>query len=227
VLLLLAYFVFVVVALAVVMTALAVVLGRAPKPDDVPFPLLLLSDGVGKACAVGAVLLLLAWRRESGLLPRPARPSPRAMAAGALTALAFLPVMVAAGLAQNWVYERLHREPQTQDLVVKALDGSDLQFAMVAVFAVTVAPLFEEWAFRGLLQPGLRARWGRLPAIVISAAAFAAIHFEVDSLPSLFLLGLFLGDLRERTGGLTAPIVMHACYNAYQMAAILVMRGAA
>ena len=59
---------------------------------------------------------------------------------------------------------------------------------------------------------------------MITAALFALVHGQAVAYPITFLLGLCLAYLRERTGGRSAPIAMHACYNSVQMAGILALR---
>ncbi len=58
-------------------------------------------------------------------------------------------------------------------------------------------------------------RWG---GILISAAIFAAVHMimaqgAVDWFPTLFLLGIGLGYLYERTGNLWSDMTLHATFN--------------
>ena len=60
-----------------------------------------------------------------------------------------------------------------------------------------------------------RNRWF---AILITAAIFAGVHYLVtpgydEWFPSLFLLGVALGYIYERTGNIWTDITMHACFN--------------
>jgi len=76
------------------------------------------------------------------------------------------------------------------------------------------APIVEELAFRGLLWGSLAKR-GLNPWIVtvITAAIFAGFHVEPVRFPLLFVTGLVLGYLRQRTGGLGASMIAHAINN--------------
>jgi membrane protease YdiL (CAAX protease family) len=198
--------------------------GGMPAAADIPYGVLLLVDLASKLAAVGALLVVLRLRKERLALVRP-DPSPRRSAAGgALAGLAFLPILIGVGSAQDWFYGLIERKPETQDILERAVGGSALSFGMIAVFAVAIAPPFEELAFRGLLHSGLRTRFRPVHASLLSAFVFAAYHMNLDAIPAIFLLGLFLAYLRERTGGLTAPIAAHACYNAYQMAGVWMAR---
>lgn len=76
----------------------------------------------------------------------------------------------------------------------------------------------EEMMFRGLLQPVLIRAGGRAAGIVLTALAFALVHFaggwrDPASLANIFLAGLWFGLLAWRTAGLLAPIAAHFGYN--------------
>mgnify|MGYP001400568751 FL=1 len=84
------------------------------------------------------------------------------------------------------------------------------------ISVVVVAPIIEEFLFRGFLYSQLRRSalkdWG---AIAVSSLVWTAIHFqyEIGILFFLFLFGLFLGLLRLKYGSLLIPIVLHAINN--------------
>ncbi len=82
---------------------------------------------------------------------------------------------------------------------------------MVAL-AVVLAPLCEEFIFRGLLFRGLRRDLPLVWAAAASAAVFAIIHPSLGVIP-VFGLGLACALAYARTGWLLAPIVAHALYN--------------
>ena len=86
-----------------------------------------------------------------------------------------------------------------------------------------VYPVLEEIAFRGLLQELVRdhistASIGPLTvANLLTSVLFAAAHlfYHAPSWAALvFFPSLVFGFFKERTGALTAPILLHAFYNA-------------
>lgn len=92
-------------------------------------------------------------------------------------------------------------------------------FWVVLVIGVIV-PIGEEVFFRGFVYSGLRARWGVAVGLVGSAVFFAAVHVQlVHGLP-IFVVGLLLAVLYERTGSLLPPIVAHALYNVIFVVAV-------
>ncbi len=92
------------------------------------------------------------------------------------------------------------------------------QFALNAAVVVIAAPIVEEFTFRGLgfrlLMP-----FGTVIAVVGTAVAFAADHGLVEGFPALFLFGIGVALVRLRTGSIYPGMMLHACFNAFALAA--------
>jgi len=91
-------------------------------------------------------------------------------------------------------------------------------YLMVA-FGVTLAPLLEELFFRGLLYPLLRRSWGVTAGVVVTAGAFACIHgiqlgWAWAPVLAIFVVGIVLTLVRERSNSVGASFLMHCGYNA-------------
>jgi membrane protease YdiL (CAAX protease family) len=84
--------------------------------------------------------------------------------------------------------------------------------ALLALVA-GVVPFAEELFFRGMLYPLLRSRLAAALAIVLNAALFAAAHVVPLLLPGLFVVGLLLAYLRERSGSIWPSVCFHALQN--------------
>jgi membrane protease YdiL (CAAX protease family) len=95
---------------------------------------------------------------------------------------------------------------------------------LVVVAIVIFAPIAEELFFRGIVFNAWLREAGRIWAYVGSAALFAAIHLSLESLLPIFLLGLALAWVYQRTGSLLAPITMHATVNGISVALALAVR---
>ena len=95
--------------------------------------------------------------------------------------------------------------------------------------AVIVAPFFEEIIYRGLMQTALNrfSQWsGRWIVVVASAAIFTVIHvggMPGASLPGIFVLGILLGWIYEKTQSLLPCIIIHAAFNAFNVAMVLIL----
>ncbi len=75
-----------------------------------------------------------------------------------------------------------------------------------------VGPIGEELFFRGYIYRFVVMRWGQGTALVVTSVWFGVIHGPEYALP-LTLMGLLFGYLRQRTGGLAAPILAHMLHN--------------
>jgi membrane protease YdiL (CAAX protease family) len=88
--------------------------------------------------------------------------------------------------------------------------------AAILLFCV-IAPICEEFLFRGFIFGALRNWRGPWIAAILTGMLFGAIHAgsapAVDLLP-LALLGMLLCGLRQVTGSLYPAIALHALNNA-------------
>lgn len=75
------------------------------------------------------------------------------------------------------------------------------------------APLSEEMIFRGYLQRYFLQKWGKWVAILLSAFFFSLYHVDLASLLQIFVIGIFLGLIREWHQSLWAPIMLHVFNN--------------
>jgi len=102
---------------------------------------------------------------------------------------------------------------------VSATEGPG--FLLLALFAVVIAPVAEELTFRGLLLPSLTGWLGTTGAIWISATIFGGLHWYYGiMIPVTIFQGLVLGWARVVSGGLRAPILLHAGFNLVPIAVL-------
>jgi membrane protease YdiL (CAAX protease family) len=97
---------------------------------------------------------------------------------------------------------------------------------LMAVFGTTVAPLCEELAFRGFLQPLLVRSFGAAPGILLAAVPFGLLHYQEygNSWRHVAIIsgaGAAFGAIRQVTGSTKAAVLMHASYNAFFFLAML------
>ncbi|NNE73829.1 MAG: CPBP family intramembrane metalloprotease [Acidimicrobiales bacterium] len=82
------------------------------------------------------------------------------------------------------------------------------------VMVVVVAPIAEELFFRGLVFGALRELVPDWVAVGVSAAIFAAVHFQLVQFIGLFVLGVVLAVQTQRSDRLGPAIMTHAGFNA-------------
>lgn len=118
----------------------------------------------------------------------------------------------------------------------ETLDNPVLRFAsygrwavlLLALLAGVMAPFLEESLFRGAMLSSLRRRMGFLPAALLVTVLFTALHaVQTDGylppLVAIFLLGFLLAWLREASGSLWPPVLMHMGYNSAVLLLLLVV----
>jgi membrane protease YdiL (CAAX protease family) len=162
------------------------------------------------------------WRRAIGL--RGTSPA-KSIGLGAMFFLAILPPLAIAFAAYSQFCHLVGIKEQAQPIAdLLASSDSMAVVVLITAFAIAIAPVFEEFVFRGFAYPVLKQRWGTLWALMVVSAVFAAIHFDLPSLGPLFALAVGLGLAYELSGSLLAPITMHALFNAANVAMILYVR---
>ena len=93
---------------------------------------------------------------------------------------------------------------------------SSLYSAAIIVSMFTLAPVAEEFFFRGFLYSALRSRFSLLWAALVQAVIFCIPHGEnlFGSLV-IFALGVAFAVLYERRRNLLSPILLHAIKTAW------------
>jgi membrane protease YdiL (CAAX protease family) len=143
----------------------------------------------------------------------------------AIAALALvLPATMALLWASNWVLEKpaavwvldkLHikLEPEAAvSLIANATSRPEQIY--LAIFAVLLAPVAEEFIFRGVLFTSLKQHGFSKTAWIGVNLLFALIHGNLQIFVPLFFLSLVLTWLYEITDSLLASFFTHALFNA-------------
>ncbi len=109
--------------------------------------------------------------------------------------------------------------------LLRAMRDSDshVVLTLLILAAVVLAPISEEFIYRGFVQSAVlnmlakqREPHHRWLAIIITSALFATLHLGAvawQALPGLFVVGVVVGWLYERTGSLLTPILVHMGFN--------------
>jgi len=91
--------------------------------------------------------------------------------------------------------------------------GASGEMLLMAANVVVVAPLFEEFFFRGFLFQQFRRYFGVVHGVALSALVFASVHMSMESFLPLFGLGVMLALVYHATRSLWASVVTHALWN--------------
>ena len=103
-----------------------------------------------------------------------------------------------------------------------AAEDSLLGAIAVSIAVIVVAPVTEEFFFRGFFYRALRNRMRIGWAVLIDALVFTSLHFEgastLATLPVVAVFGAGVCLVYERTGSLFAVIAIHAIFNTFATA---------
>ncbi len=133
------------------------------------------------------------------------------------TAVAFALLVLAA--------QHFFLPPENIQLTIEqAYKGNWLSKGIILIVAILLAPIFEEYLFRGLIFDSLNKHHGKLIAILVSSFIFTLFHlFEYYQYWvawfAVFCLALMLAIIRYKSQSILNPIVLHAGYNATLMIA--------
>ena len=131
----------------------------------------------------------------------------------------------AAGMATFYTLVAIYTvivQPDAEQTVAQDLGAEQGTFGMIAAgfMVICVAPVAEEFFFRGFFYRALRSRWSVLGAAGIDGLLFGVIHYDFSGadalliLPPLAVLGFIFCLVYERTGSIYPTIAMHSLNNA-------------
>lgn len=201
------------IVLSMSVFAAALMKGREATPDFIGF---VLSTVVAQVFALVLIHIFLkahgsSWRDLLGLR------QPRLVS---IALFGF--VLAVAATAVTWginslvikVITMVDKTPE-QQLAVQVLETTTdpAQRAVFALAAIVMAPLVEEILFRGILYPLVKQRGYPRLALWGTSLLFAAVHVHLATFVPLFIFGLILVWIYERTDTLLAPIVTHSTFN--------------
>jgi len=162
--------------------------------------------------------------RAGGLAPLVGQWRPR------VSDLAFVVVGVAAQLLVDLLYDPFHFRHLNRPVHRLFHASHGASFVLLGLLTTFVAPVFEEWLFRGVLYravaegtSGSRRRRVTL-GVVVSAVLFGVAHGEPLQFLGLALLGALLALLVARTHRLVPSYVTHASFNATAFVAVIAQR---
>lgn len=135
---------------------------------------------------------------------------------------AIFPVIL---LMQEWLTRWFPEEVGDRTVEFLKTTATPGDWVAVVLMAAVVAPLAEEFFFRGYLYGVLRRYGGRWAAIGVTALLFAAIHGSLVGFAPLALLGVTFALAYELTGSVWTSVLMHALFNGTTLAMLAFFPG--
>jgi membrane protease YdiL (CAAX protease family) len=201
------------VAATVAYAGIAIVLGDTNVSTDNP-PGLVISATLVQDVALIAAAVLFAGFWARGLTPASfglRRVAPRQAALWLVAAFVAFWILTA-------IYVAIVGQPDQQELT-RDLRGEESLAALIGYgfLLAFVAPLAEEFFFRGFLFGVLREKIGVAWGAAATGLVFGLVHVAgspVETIGVLIILGVLLCVLYQQTGSLLPCIALHAINNA-------------
>ncbi len=133
----------------------------------------------------------------------------------------YFAALVVSGVVVKLFYGGKAENPQVKDLT----GGGGFSWTSLILALITasiVAPVIEELLFRGMLYGWLRTRWSAVGGIILSAALFSAAHAIPLILASIFVVGLTLAIVYEKTKSTLATMTLHSLFNTIGVIAVFI-----
>jgi membrane protease YdiL (CAAX protease family) len=183
----------------------------------------LISQAVGFGGAVWMARMI--WNRAVpvGLVATPGSVAPLSLLLVFLFTLASGPIVGAsyelnvALIPEGGAFESMFKpmEDMLEALTSFMVTAGGARRVVVILSVAALPAIFEELAFRGVLQPLLIKATGKAwVGIAIASVLFSAIHFQFYGFLPRVLLGLLFGWLAYRSGSILPGIVAHFFNNA-------------
>ena len=125
--------------------------------------------------------------------------------------LLYMLVLIGVMLAFAFFFPELSN--QEQSLGFDKTGNNLWQLGLIFISLVIISPVFEELIMRGVLFGRLRLKISFWPVALITSILFAIAHGQINVAIDTFILSLFLCGLREKTGTIWAPIIVHMLKN--------------
>jgi len=97
------------------------------------------------------------------------------------------------------------------DMMIKQKEGALLLY--MSVFAAVIGPIMEEIVFRGFMYGAFRKRLGVVWGMVVTSLVFSLLHAHPVGFVPIFILGMLLVYLYEKTGSLIPSFTVHIIHN--------------
>lgn len=102
---------------------------------------------------------------------------------------------------------------QLQDPILPFFGNGIESLILAGILIIGVAPFIEEFFFRGFILPTMVNKWGTTLGSILTAAIFATLHLQFNSIIPIFILGLIINAMVIKTKSIWPAITFHIINN--------------
>jgi len=138
---------------------------------------------------------------------------------------AMLPIVMVSGLLNELLVEKLGLPSGANPAIGLTLLLNPGWTLLVLLLQVAlIGPVAEELLFRGVIFKALRNRLSFAWAAGLSSLLFASLHGSFNDLAPIFVVGMFLAWIYQKTQNIGAPILAHCLFNCVNVLALLAVK---
>jgi len=123
----------------------------------------------------------------------------------------YLPQFCFLGGCMLMLIAGIHFSPIGADILNTLIIWPDQATLLKAAVTAFTAATLEEILFRKIIVESLEPRIGAIKAVIVSSAAFWALHFSI--LPGLFIVALIYCQMARKFNSLFTVIALHFLYD--------------
>lgn len=132
-----------------------------------------------------------------------------------LLVLPFAGIVAALGFNNLVVLSGAMEISNTYDEVASQIYNKNVFTTILS--AVVIAPLLEEFLFRGVLYRRMRDSISIIPSMLLSAIIFGLIHGNLVQFIYAFFIGILLAYVFEKFKTIWAPVIFHGAANLFSV----------
>ncbi|MDP8299871.1 MAG: type II CAAX endopeptidase family protein [Candidatus Tantalella remota] len=139
--------------------------------------------------------------------------------------LAIIPVLILIMVVTYFVTKMFAYKPPVQPIVEIFMEEKQTAVLWFStLFAAIFSPIAEEIFFRGFMYKAMKRKWGVFWSMLATALVFSLLHTHIVGFLPIFVLGLLLAYLYERTGSLVPSICVHIVHNVGMVILVFLVR---
>ena len=101
----------------------------------------------------------------------------------------------------------------TQENIFQLFPTHILPQSIIVIITCIVAPITEEYIFRGAILGNLMQSFSKVKAVFISSVLFSLLHFQPEVSGAIFVISLIISSLYIKYETIYIPIVFHIVNN--------------
>ena len=139
--------------------------------------------------------------------------------------IAIIPVLIGIIAVMAFMMSMIKYVPEQQPVVQLFLKEKNTALLLyTSLFAAIVGPIMEELFFRGFMYNAVKKYVGVFWSAMVTALFFAFLHAHLVGFLPIFVLGVALAYLYERTGTLVSSITVHMIHNLSMVALVFLVK---